>query len=276
MQAKLVQVVDGADELPLPVARRLSSPHEGPHLPVLLDLAERRLDRRSPDLVARLSFRRGEIVGHPSGRRPGKGRQGRVLGVVLVRLEGLDNLLALPGGRSENLEGLTLPGRHVVLAVVAGVGQERVELAFAIAQSFEVAQGVVQHGMQLLEVVLFRRHGGGQDDLISVDDDLGVVPLEIAPGGLHDLALRIGRVDLVDGPVFGFLFLAFSPSGLSAGLLASSGALFVPLLLFLGGRLSARLLGFKLLLGPLPPLLPGLSAPPARRPDRGGKRRGFV
>lgn len=104
-----MQVVDGADELPLPVARRLSSPHEGPHLPVLLDLAERRLDRRSPDLVARLSFRRGEIVGHPSGRRPGKGRQGRVLGVVLVRLEGLDNLLALPGGRSENLEGLTLP-----------------------------------------------------------------------------------------------------------------------------------------------------------------------
>ena len=47
--------------------------------------------------------------------------------MVLLRLEGLDNLLALLGGRSENLEGLTLPGRHVVLTVVAGVGQERMD-----------------------------------------------------------------------------------------------------------------------------------------------------
>ena len=75
-----MQVVDGADELPLPVARRLPPPHEGACLPVFLDLPEGRLDRRSPDLVARLSFQHGEIVGHLSGRRPGKGRQGRTRG----------------------------------------------------------------------------------------------------------------------------------------------------------------------------------------------------
>ena len=52
MLSDLLQVVDSANQFPFGLAGLLPAPHEAAGLPVLLELAKGRLDRRAPDLVA--------------------------------------------------------------------------------------------------------------------------------------------------------------------------------------------------------------------------------
>ena len=89
-----------------------------------------------------------------------------------------------------------------------------------------------------MKVVLLRRHGGGQNDLVLGHDDMGIVLLNVALGGLHDFAFGIDEVDLDHRLFFGVLLFSFSAPWLLSGLGFDPGPLFVFLLLFVEESLA--------------------------------------
>jgi hypothetical protein len=147
--------------------------------------------------------------------------------------------------------GIDAGGRaalEVLLAVITGVGQQRIDRAERLGQGVEARQG----GADLLLVVgvigdVLR------DDQVRLGVDVGLCVvglLEAAAGGGHDARLRVGEADLILGPRAGLGRFGRLAAGLPAGALGTGFALgqlaFVLGLLGLEARLRA---GFDLGLG---------------------------